>query len=79
MGRTAILKAFEDNLWDRAAYLAKSRKAAEIQELSDLLVVDSVLPCAPINAIGKSTLHQRFADGPGGIGDQGLSKKVIAI
>ena len=79
MGRTAILKAFEDNLWDRAAYLAKSLKDAEIQELSDLLVLYSDLPCASNNAIGKSTLHPRFADGPGRIGDQGLSKQLIAI
>lgn len=61
MDRTAILKAFEANVWDRAAYLARGRKEAEIVENADLLIVDSGLPSATLNIIGKSSLHPRFA------------------
>jgi GNAT superfamily N-acetyltransferase len=61
MDRTAILKAFEANVWDRAAYLARGRKDAEIIDNADLLIVDSGLPSAALNIIGKSALHPRFA------------------
>ncbi len=61
MDRATILKAFEANLWDRASFLAKSRKDAEIQDSPDLLVVDSGLPAKSLNTIGRSTLHPRFA------------------
>lgn len=61
MDRSAILKAFETNLWDRASFLAKSRKDAEVQDTSDLLLVDSGLPSRIFNTIGRSTLHPRFA------------------
>ena len=61
MDRTAILKAFEANVWDRAAYLARGRKGAEVIENSDLLIVDSGLASANLNIIGKSSLHPRFA------------------
>src|SRR5262245_45019797 len=60
MDRTAIVKAFEANLWDRAAYLVRARKDTEIQESQDLLLVDSGLPCAAFNTIGKCELHPRF-------------------
>jgi len=60
MDRATILKAFETNLWDRASFLAKSRKDAEIQDSQDLLVVDSGLPCRFFNTIGRSALHPRF-------------------
>ena len=61
MERAAIIKAFETNLWDRASFLAKTRKEAEIQDTADLLLVDSGLPSASLNTIGRSTLHPRFA------------------
>ena len=61
MDRATILKAFETNLWDRASFLAKARKDAEVQDAQDLLLVDSGLPCKPLNTIGRSTLHPRFA------------------
>ena len=61
MDRTAILKAFEANVWDRAAYLARGRKDAEIIDNGDLLIVDSGLPSATLNIIGKSSLNPRFA------------------
>ncbi len=60
MDRSAILKAFEANLWDRTSYLANARKDAEVQNSADLLLVDSGLPCASFNTIGKSSLHPRF-------------------
>ncbi len=60
MDRSAILKAFESNYWDRASYLAKSREDAEVQDSPDLLVVDSGLSCPSVNVIGKSELHPRF-------------------
>lgn len=60
MDRTAIVKAFEANLWDRAAYLVRARKDTEIQESQDLLLVDSGLPCAAFNTIGRADLHPRF-------------------
>ena len=61
MDRGTILKAFETNLWDRASFLAKVRKDAEVQDAQDLLLVDSGLPCKPLNTVGRSTLHPRFA------------------
>ena len=61
MDRATILKAFETNLWDRASFLAKARKEAEVQDTPDLLLVDSGLPCRALNIIGRSTLHPRFA------------------
>ncbi len=61
MDRSTVLKAFETNLWDRASFLVKARKEAEVQNTSDLLVVDSGLPCKALNVIGRSTLHPRFA------------------
>jgi GNAT superfamily N-acetyltransferase len=61
MDRSAVLKAFETNLWDRASFLAKSRKDAEVQDTADLLLVDSGLPSRTLNTIGRSTLHPRFA------------------
>jgi len=61
MDRSTILKAFEANLWDRASFLAKARKDAEVQDTPDLLLVDSGLPCQALNTIGRSTLHPRFA------------------
>jgi GNAT superfamily N-acetyltransferase len=61
MDRAAILKAFESNLWDRTSFLARARKEAEIQDTADLLLVDSGLPSAALNVIGRSTLHPRFA------------------
>lgn len=61
MDRSAILKAFESNLWDRASFLAKARKGAEVQDSADLLLVDSGLPSAALNIVGRSTLHPRFA------------------
>lgn len=60
MDRATVLKAFETNLWDRASFLAKSRKDAEVQDSQDLLVVDSCLPCKLFNTIGRSALHPRF-------------------
>lgn len=60
MDRAAILKAFENNLWDRAAFLPKARKDAVIEETSDLLIVNSGVPNALFNTIGKSSLHPRF-------------------
>jgi GNAT superfamily N-acetyltransferase len=60
MDRSAILKAFEANLWDRASYLAGAREDGEVQNSTDLLVVDSGLPCRSVNTIGKSSLHPRF-------------------
>ena len=60
MARGAILKAFEANLWDRAAFLPKTRKDTVIEESSDLLLVDSGLANAGFNTIGKSSLHPRF-------------------
>tara|TARA_R110000868_G_scaffold79782_2_gene226900 strand:+ start:779 stop:1567 length:789 start_codon:yes stop_codon:yes gene_type:complete len=60
MDRSAILKAFESNLWDRTSYLANARKDGEVQDSPDLLLVDSGLPCASFNTIGKSSLHPRF-------------------
>ena len=59
MNRSAILKALEANLWDRTSYLANSREEGEVQQLSDLLLVDSGLPCATFNTIGESSLHPR--------------------
>jgi len=61
MDRSTILKAFETNLWDRASFLAKARKDAEVQDNPDLLLVDSGLPSRSLNTIGRSTLHPRFA------------------
>lgn len=61
MDSSSTLKAFETNYWDRASFLAKARKQAEVQDTSDLLLVDSGLPCRPLNVIGRSTLHPRFA------------------
>ena len=60
MDRTAIVKAFEGNLWDRAAYLVRARKDTVIQDTQDLLLVDSGLPVAAFNTIGRSELHPRF-------------------
>jgi len=60
MDRSAILKAFEANLWDRAGYLCRARKDAEVTDTADLLVVDSGLPSASLNIIGKCSLHPRF-------------------
>jgi GNAT superfamily N-acetyltransferase len=60
MDRGAILKAFEANLWDRAAFLPKARKDAVVEESSDLLLVDSGLANPSFNTIGKSSLHPRF-------------------
>lgn len=60
MDRGAILKAFESNLWDRAAFLPKVRKDAIADESVDLLLVDSGLPNPDFNTIGKSSLHPRF-------------------
>ena len=60
MDRATVLKAFETNLWDRASFLAKARKEAEIQDSQDLLVVYSGLPCKFFNTIGRSALHPRF-------------------
>ncbi len=60
MDRAAILKAFEANLWDRAAFLPRVRKDAVVEETSDLLLVDSGLANAAFNTIGKSSLHPRF-------------------
>ncbi|MGE4064865.1 MAG: hypothetical protein AB7E79_15990 [Rhodospirillaceae bacterium] len=60
MDRGAILKAFEANLWDRAAFLPKARKDAIVEESADLLLVDSGLANAAFNTIGKSALHPRF-------------------
>jgi GNAT superfamily N-acetyltransferase len=61
MDRAAIIKAFEANLWDRASFLAKARKEAEVQDSADLLLVDSGLPSKALNIVGRSTLHPRFA------------------
>lgn len=61
MDRTAILKAFEANVWDRATYLTRGRKGSEIVETPDLLIVDSGLPSANLNIIRKSSLNPRFA------------------
>ena len=61
MDRATLLKAFEANLWDRTAFLAKEREGAEIVDTSDLLMVDSGLPCRELNIIGRCTLHPRFA------------------
>ncbi len=58
--RTAILKAFEANLWDRAAFLPKARKDAIVEESADLLLVNSGLPSVAFNTIGRSSLHPRF-------------------
>jgi len=60
MDRAAILKAFETNLWDRAAFLPRTRKDAVVEDSSDLLLVDSGLPVAAFNTIGKCSLHPRF-------------------
>ncbi|MGE3477479.1 MAG: hypothetical protein AB7H70_16880 [Rhodospirillaceae bacterium] len=60
MDRAAILKAFEANLWDRAAFLPKARKESVVEETPDLLLVDSGLPNAAFNTIGKCSLHPRF-------------------
>lgn len=60
MDRTAILKAFEANLWDRTAFLPRARKDAVVEESADLLLVDSGLPAAAFNTIGRSSLHPRF-------------------
>ena len=60
MDRGAILKAFEANLWDRAAFLPKTRKDAVVEETTDLLVVDSGLANPAFNTIGRSSLHPRF-------------------
>lgn len=60
MDRAAILKAFEANLWDRAAFLPRVRKDATVEDTSDLLLVDSGLPNAAYNTIGRSALHPRF-------------------
>ncbi len=60
MDRGAILKAFEANLWDRAAFLPKTRKDAVVEDSPDLLLVDSGLANAAFNTIGRSSLHPRF-------------------
>lgn len=60
MDRAAILKAFEANLWDRAAFLPRVRKDAVVEDATDLLLVDSGLPNPAFNTIGKSSLHPRF-------------------
>lgn len=60
MDRAAILKAFETNLWDRTAFLSRARTDAIIEDSSDLLLVNSGLPSAALNTIGKSSLHPRF-------------------
>jgi GNAT superfamily N-acetyltransferase len=60
MDRGAILKAFEANLWDRAAFLPRARKDAVVEDSADLLLVNSGLPSADFNTIGKSSLHPRF-------------------
>lgn len=60
MDRGAILKAFEANLWDRAAFLPRARKDAVVEDSADLLLVDSGLASAAFNTIGKSSLHPRF-------------------
>ncbi len=60
MDRNAIVKAFEGNMWDRAAYLARARKDAVVEDTQDLLLVDSGLPVAAFNTIGRSELHPRF-------------------
>lgn len=60
MDRGAILKAFESNLWDRAAFLPKARKDSVVEESAELLLVDSGLANAEFNTIGKSSLHPRF-------------------
>ncbi len=60
MDRGAILKAFEANLWDRAAFLPKARKDAIVEETQDLLLVNSGLANASFNTVGKSSLHPRF-------------------
>jgi GNAT superfamily N-acetyltransferase len=62
MDRTAIVKAFEANLWDRYAYLVRARKDTEIQDTQDLLLVDSGLPLATFNTIGRSTLNKFGTD-----------------
>src|SRR5437763_17205307 len=60
MDRSAILKSFEANLWDRAAYLCRARKDAEVSDTADLLIVDSGLASPSLNIIGKCSLHPRF-------------------
>lgn len=60
MDRTAILKAFEANLWDRAAFLPKARKDGIVEESAELLLVDSGLANPAFNTIGRSSLHPRF-------------------
>jgi ribosomal protein S18 acetylase RimI-like enzyme len=53
-------KAMEANMWDHAAFLAKGRKGAVVQDTPDLLLVDSGLPSESFNKVGRCALHPRF-------------------
>lgn len=53
-------KAMEANLWDNLVFLAKSRKGAVVQDMPDLLLIDSGLPTDKFNKIGRCGVHPRY-------------------
>jgi GNAT superfamily N-acetyltransferase len=56
----AIVKSMEANLWDNLVFLAKTRKDAVVQDVPDLLLIDSGLPNDRLNKIGRCAVHPRY-------------------